>query len=155
MRARRTSLALMFLVWACSLDGLNAQCVQKIGKAIYVGGTLPGWDYRYLEGNLLAWCHEMLVFSMTDPGLMIRTKAIRSVEYGPKPGRRALGLKINESAPAERHYLTLVYADPPDHEQVVVFDLATEIVQETLKFVADEAGISIDYQPDAKSLSPR
>ena len=54
------------------------------------------------------------------------------------------------------HYLTLVYTDPLGKEQVVVFDLAQEAVQGTLKFIGDQSGRAIDYQLDQrKSASPR
>jgi len=52
--------------------------------------------------------------------------------------------------------LTLVYTDPLGKEQVVVFDLAQEAVQGTLKFIGDQSWRAIDYQLDqGKSPSLR
>ena len=150
----RAFLALVVFVWACALEGIASQeAYASLGRAAYVGGTLPRFIKR-IEGGLSGY-RDHLVFGIREAELLISVKNIRSAEYGPQPGRRARGVAIHRPS-SVGHYLTLVYTDPLGKEQVVVFDLAQEAVQGTLKFIGDQSWRAIDYQLDqGKSPSLR
>jgi hypothetical protein len=82
-----------------------------------------------------------------------------------------MGMSIDESGPdcrvvpcppppeghgADRRYLSLAYTEPSGKEHVAIFDLAQNAVQGTLKFISEQSGSRIDYQPDPRyPASPR
>lgn len=121
-------------------------------KAAYVGGTWTGVK-EGTEGTLDTSADDAATFT-TKKGApqAIPYKAIKSLEYGQKAGRR-VGMAIMISPLAlfskkRKHYLTIGYAGTDGKEHGVVLELGKNITRQTLTVMEARSGKQIEYESD-------
>jgi hypothetical protein len=137
--------------------------VAVIGKAAYVGGTLAQFQYATdrVEGRLdLRGAGHFLFTPDRNPtegrGVRIAYESIQDLQFGQKVRRRLVTtmgaaalagpLALLTRPASRRHYLTITFLDEERRSQVVILELAKEIVRATLSTLEARSGKPIEYQ---------
>lgn len=121
-------------------------------KAAYVGGTITSLAAN-VEGRLNTSEEEVVTFIPDSNARMVTIpyKAITSLEYGQKAGRR-VGVAILISPLAlfskkRKHFLTIAYTEN-GKPQAGIFELGKDVVRTTLKVIEVRSGQKIEYQDE-------
>jgi len=121
-------------------------------SARYVGGTLPVFTAA-INGT---WEIEekAVVFTAEKNGgkVSIQYDKIESIEYGQKVGRR-VGAAVMVSplflfSKKRKHFVSIAYLDEEGKKQGAVFELAKDIVKESLRTLESKSGKKVEYESE-------
>jgi hypothetical protein len=144
-----TRRSMMYLILAPAAGPLFAGIGSN--KAAYSGGTITSLKVGE-EGTFDVSGPEKAVFKTKSATLDIPYKAIDSLEYGQKAGRR-VGVAVAVTPLAlfskkRKHYLTITYVDSQGARQGVVFELGKDIVRTTLLNLQVRTGKELEFESE-------
>lgn len=119
------------------------------GKALYMGGTLPGVKEK-TEARFDGKGPENLFYYPKDAAAVVIPWAnVVEVEYGQRAGRRIkTAIFLSPFAlfgKARHHYVTLSWKDPDGHDQAAVFEFDKEDIRAVLATVKARTGKPITF----------
>jgi hypothetical protein len=136
------------IVLALVLAPALASAVGK-GKALYMGGTLPGVKDKTEAKFDGKGAENLLYYPKNAPVVVIPWANVVEVEYGQKAGRRVkTAIFLSPFAlfgKARHHYVTLSWKDTDGNDQAAVFEFDKEDIRAVLATVKARTGKSITY----------
>ncbi|MBI4466575.1 MAG: hypothetical protein HY656_04000 [Acidobacteria bacterium] len=131
---------------------ISSSAAVRGKDAMYVGGTFT--DIPEKTKGKFDLADEMVAVFTTKKNQTIRIpyKAISSLEYGQKAGRR-VGAAVVVSplllfSKKRKHYLTINFADESGKEQAAVFELSKGTVDDTADTLESRSGRKIEFESE-------
>ena|SRR3972149_3504975 len=144
-------LTVVFLLTSLCL-ALPSSAAVRGKDAMYVGGTFTDIPEK-TKGKFDLTGETVAVFTTKkNQTIWISYKAISSLEYGQKAGRR-VGAAVVVSplflfSKKRKHYLTVNFADETGKEQAAVFELSKGSVHDTAGTLETRSGRKIEFESE-------
>jgi hypothetical protein len=143
---------LSLVLIACLLWTPLAAAAVRGKSARYIGGTVAALK-QAVDGT---WelSEKSVVFTAEKNGgkVSIPYDKIESIEYGQKVGRR-VGAAVMVSplflfSKKRKHFVSIAYLDEEGKKQGAVFELAKDIVKESLSTLESKSGKKVEYESE-------
>jgi hypothetical protein len=127
----------------------SAVAATGVGKAVYIGGSVPGLPDS-AKGTIDTTASDHFLFRSDSVDVRIPWEKINLLEYGQRVGRR-IGLAIVISpmfllSKSRKHFLTLNFQDEQGRQQALVFQLDKHRVRSTLVTLEARTGLRVEFQ---------
>ncbi len=129
-----------------------AEAAVRGKSARYVGGTLSA--FKDAVDGTWDMTESEVVFSADKGGgkVSIPYARIESIEYGQKAGRRVgVALVVNPLflfSKKRKHFVSISFMDAEGKKQGAVFELAKNIVKESVMALETKSGKKVEFESD-------